>query len=127
MCAPIKIESQQEYLYQALLKWKDTIVQESLAQRCINHREENMFYEDRITFEETESVGKIRKCTNNSSNCVQWKFLKYAKVIEYNDKSNTNALVIVQIDVENFIYIKSGNNSFLHMREQHSADIYNIF
>ena len=114
MCAPIKIESQQKYLYQALLKWRDNLVQESSTQRCINQLEENPFYHDHITYEETESLNQIRKCTNDSSsNCVEWKFLKDAKVIEYNNKSSTNALVIVQIDVENFIYIKRGNNSFL--------------
>ena len=112
--APMTMESQQKYLYQALLKWKDTLVQESLGQRCINHREENKFYEDRITFEETESLSQVRKCTNDSSNCVQWTFFKDAKVIEYNDiKSETNATVIVQIDVDNFIYMRRGNSSFL--------------
>ena len=111
LCAQKTTDSQQKHLYQALNTWKNTFVKESLAQRCIIHGEKNSFYQERITFEETEAFSLIRKCRDNST-CVQWKFLKDAKVIEY-DESNTNALVIIQIDVESFVYIRTGNRSFL--------------
>ena len=112
VCALKPVDSQHKHLYQSLLKWKETLFKESSTQTCNYQRDEKEFYKDRITFEETDSLSKIRKCRNDSTNCTQWQFFKDAKVIAY-DESDTKAFVIIQIDVELFLYIKRSDNWFL--------------
>ena len=112
VCALKPVDSQHKHLYQSLLKWKETLFKESSTQTCNYQRDEKEFYKDRITFEETDSLSKIRKCRNDSTNCAQWQFFKDAKVIAY-DESDTKAFVIIQIDVELFLYIKRSDNWFL--------------
>ena len=112
VCALKSADSQHKKLYQSLLTWKDTIFKEKSTQTCTYQLDEKEFYKDRITFEETESLSKIGKCRHDSTNCTRWQFFKDAKVIVY-DESDTKAFVIIQIDVEHFLYIKRSENTFL--------------